>query len=227
MPGGYPVNVSQDLKEFSLFRDLTPEELARVAELAVLRQYRRGETIFIEGTPREAVYFLVRGLVKVVKVDEEGREHIVAVLGKGQMFPHVGFFQDLPYPGTASAIEQTTVYAISTRAFDALLRRHPPIALKLLRVLADRIVQLQAKLQELAVYDSRERVVAFLRHFTEEQGRVEPEGVRVHLPITHAEIAQMVGLRRESVNRIWNQLRRERAIEGERDTWIIHLDRLQ
>ncbi|WP_206831118.1 Crp/Fnr family transcriptional regulator [Alicyclobacillus fructus] len=221
------MDASQDLREFSLFRDLSEEELGRVAHLAILRQFDRGDTIFIEGTPREAVFFIVRGLVKVEKVDEEGREHIVAVLGKGQMFPHVGFFQDRPYPGTARAIEPTAVYAISTSAFDALLRRYPPLAIKLLRVLADRIVQLQAKLQELAVYDSRQRVVAFLRHFAEEHGVPTPEGIRVHLPVTHAEIAQAVGLRRESVNRIWNQLRREGVVEGERDPWLVHLDQLE
>ncbi|WP_029422913.1 Crp/Fnr family transcriptional regulator [Alicyclobacillus macrosporangiidus] len=215
------------LREIELFRDLTPEELQRVHALAVERRFGRGEYAFMEGQEREAVYFIRRGLIKIIKVDEEGREHIVTILGAGQMFPHVGFFQEGPYPGTAQAMEKSVLLAIRTAAFDALLVEYPDIARKVMRVMGRRILQLQEKLQELAVFDSRERVVALIRHFAEEHGEVRPDGVHLRLPVTHGEMAHMVGMTRESVNRIWNQLRREGALTGEPDEWIVHLDKLR
>jgi CRP/FNR family cyclic AMP-dependent transcriptional regulator len=51
-----------------------------------------------------------------------------------------------------------------------------------------------------------------------------PDGIHVKLPVTHGEMAHMIGLTRESVNRIRNQLRREGVISGDRDEWILHLD---
>jgi hypothetical protein len=102
----------QFLREIELFKDLTTEELQRVYDLAVERSYERGEYVFLEGQARESVYFIRRGIIKILKVDEEGREHIVNILGKGKMFPHVGFFQDSPYPGTAQVMESAVLLVI-------------------------------------------------------------------------------------------------------------------
>ncbi|MBX5436417.1 MAG: Crp/Fnr family transcriptional regulator [Alicyclobacillaceae bacterium] len=216
----------ETLREIELFRDLTDSELRQIHALAVERRYHRGEYVFMEGDDREAVFFIRRGLIKVLKVDEEGREHIVSILGAGQMFPHVGFFQEGPYPATAQAMESSILLSIRTSQFDTLLTEHPDIARKVMRVMGQKILQLQAKLQELAVYDSRQRVEALIRHFVEEHGTRQPDGVHLKLPVTHGEMAQMIGMTRESVNRIWNQLRREGVLSGERDEWIVHLDRL-
>lgn len=180
----------------------------------------------MEGHEREWVFFIRHGLIKVLKVDEEGREHIVNILGRGQMFPHVGFFQDGPYPGTGQAVEPTTLLSIRCLQFDALLMEFPDITRKVMRVMGERILMLQAKLQELAIFDAHDRVIALLRHIAEEHGHDKPDGVHVKLPITHGEMAHMIGMTRESVNRVWNQLRRDGVLSGERDEWVLHLGRL-
>lgn len=210
------------LREISLFKDLTTDELSAIYNLAVEHSYGRGEYVFLEGQQREAVYFIRKGLIKVLKVDEEGREHIVNILGRGHMFPHVGFFQDTPYPGTAQVMEPSVILAIRCVQFDALLTEYPTITRKVMRVMGNRILQLQSKLQELALFDSHERVTALLRHFAEEYGHEEIDGVHVKLPITHGEMAHMIGMTRESVNRVWSQLRKNGIISGERDEWILH-----
>lgn len=53
---------------------------------------RRARHVFMEGQERESVYFIRRGIIKILKVGAEGCEHIVNILGKGQMFPYVAFF---------------------------------------------------------------------------------------------------------------------------------------
>jgi len=216
----------QLFRDIALFKDLTANELERINNLAVEHKYERGEYIFMEGQAREAVYFIRRGLVKVLKVDEEGREHIVNILGKGQMFPHIGFFQDGPYPGTAQAIEPSALLSIRCLQFDALLMEYPDISRKVMRVMGEKILMLQSKLQELALFDSHDRVIALLRHFAEEHGHIGPGGVHVKLPITHGEMAHMIGMTRESVNRVWNQLRRDGVLTGDRDEWVLHTERL-
>ncbi|MCL6631465.1 MAG: Crp/Fnr family transcriptional regulator [Alicyclobacillus herbarius] len=214
------------LREIELFQDLSDEELAKVSDLCVEHRYPKGTYIFMEGDEREAVYFIRRGLVKVFKVDEEGREHIVTVLGKGQMFPHVGFFDDAPYPGTAQAMEESTLLMIRRSQFDALLMSQPAIMRKVMHVMGQKILMLQAKLQELALFDAHDRVVALIRHFAEEHGQPEADGIHIRLPVTHGEMAQMIGMTRESVNRVWSQLRRSGVLSGERDEWVVHFDRL-
>jgi CRP/FNR family transcriptional regulator, cyclic AMP receptor protein len=92
--------------------------------------------------------------------------------------------------------------------------------------MGDKILQLQGKLQQLAVFDAHERVIALLRHFTEEYGEPRPDGIHVKLPVTHREMAHMIGITRESGNRAWNQLRRDGVLSGERDECVLHMERL-
>ncbi|OFW79713.1 MAG: Crp/Fnr family transcriptional regulator [Alicyclobacillus sp. RIFOXYA1_FULL_53_8] len=212
------------LRDFSIFKDLTPDELQGLGRIVVERRVSRGEYIFMEGQTREAVFFIRRGLIKVFKVNEEGQEHVVSILGVGKMFPHVGFFDDGPYPGTAQAIEPSTLLSVEWLQFDALLVENPSIARKVMRVMGERILQLQSKLQELAFYDSRDRVIALVRHFAEEYGQVQSDGIHVRLPLTHGEMADMIGMTRESVNRVWNRLRREGVLSGHRDEWVLHVE---
>ncbi len=215
------INNRNILRNIDLFHDLTDEELTRVNSITTRHHYDRGEYIFMEGQTREAVYFVERGLVKVFKVDSEGREHIVSILGATQMFPHVGLFDDSPYPGTAEVISSSTLLAVRSKPFEELLLDNPGIMRKLMKVLGRKILQLQGKLHELAVYDTHDRVSALLRHFVEEHGQILTDGIHLKLPVTHAEMAQMIGSSRESVNRIWNEFRRKGVLSGDKDEWII------
>lgn len=52
------------------------------------------------------------------------------------------------------------------------------------------------------------------------------DGMHVKLPITHGEMTHMVGMARKPINRIWNHLRRDGVLSGERDTWVLHLEQL-
>ena len=209
------------LKDIELFRDLNDLELQRVQSLAVEHTFRRGVYIFMEGQERDAVFFIQRGLVKVFKVDEEGREHVVNILGRSAMFPHVGFFDHSPYQGTAQAMEDSILFAILSSKFEALLTEYPSIAFKVMRVMGGKILQLQAKLQELATFDARDRVVALLRHLADEHGAPQDDGIHVPISVTHSDLAHMIGMTRESVNRIWNQLRREGLIVVNKDEWVL------
>ncbi len=209
------------LSSIELFQDLTEDQLQRVQMIATEHKYARGDYVFMEGQKRENVYFVERGLIKIFRVDEEGREHIVNILGASQMFPHVGFFDDSPYPGTAEAISSSHLIAISSTKFEVLLNEDVEIARSVMRMMGKMILQLQAKLRELALFDARERVGALVRHFAEEYGQLRSDGIHVKLPVTHSELAHMIGMSRESVNRIWNEMRREGLLAGDKEEWIV------
>lgn len=209
------------LRSVEMFQELSDADALVLQQKLVERQFQRGEYVFMEGQEREHVYFVTRGLVKVFKVDEEGRELIVNILGAGQMFPHVGLFEDCPYPGTAETLAQSTLLSMRVHDFLALADANPKVMRKLMKVLETKIRQLQKKLRELALLNSQERVEALLRHFAEEHGEWREDGIHLRLPVTHSEMAQMIGIRRESVNRVWNQLRKEGVLSGEKDVWVV------
>lgn len=210
------------LRLVPIFHDLTDDELTSIWGIAIQRSYRRRATVFIEGDDKEAVFFIVDGLVKAYKTDENGNEHIVSFLQTGDMFPHTGFFNQTPYPATAEAIVDTTLIAIPTSSFEQLLTNIPAISLKVINTMGRKIKDLQEKLQELTGNDVQDRCISFLLKLSETHG-IEKDGIiHIKLPMTNQEFASTIGTTRETVNRIINQLRKEDILETTRSGYTIY-----
>lgn len=206
----------------TLFRDLTHEELERVIGIAIQRTYRKKTVVFTEGSDKEAVFFIQEGLVKAFKTDENGHEHIVSFLKSGDMFPHTGFFNQNPYPATTETVVNTQLLAIPVRSFEQLMMDTPAIAIKVMRVMSEKIKELQEKLQELTGHDVQDRGLSFLLKLAENHGTENKDGtLRINIPMTHQEFANAIGTTRETVNRFMNQLRKEGIIDPHRNGYAI------
>ncbi|MCM3632757.1 Crp/Fnr family transcriptional regulator [Paenibacillus camelliae] len=209
------------LKDFMLFQDLNDEELRQVEEICSQRIAAKKSIIFTEGSHKEAVYFIQEGLIKTYKTDESGHEQIVSFLKAGDMFPHTGLFNANPYPATAEAIVETSLLAISVATFEGLMMQMPSIAIKMMRVMGDKIKELQDKLQMLSELDVKHRILSFLLLLAEQHGLSKAEVITINLPVTNQEFANCVGTTRESVNRLLSQLNKEGLIQVERNRIIV------
>lgn len=212
---------SEFLHQVPLFHDLNTQELERVEEIAISRFVSRRSTIFTEGSEKEAVYFIQDGLVKTYKTDENGHEQIVSFLKTGDMFPHTGFFNQNPYPATAEAIIDANLLAIPVRLFERLMMSTPSIAIKMMRVMGDKIRELQEKLQVLSGQDVKHRVLSFLLQLAEQHGDMKENKITINLPMTHQEFANAIGTTRESINRLLNQLNKDELLKIDRNRIVI------
>jgi cAMP-binding proteins - catabolite gene activator and regulatory subunit of cAMP-dependent protein kinases len=213
--------ISAFLQQVPLFHDLTPLELERVQEIVIDRQVSKRTAIFIEGSEKESIYFIYTGLVKTFKTDENGHEQIVSFLKTGDMFPHTGFFNQQPYPATAEAITECKLIAIPVRQFERLMMDNPGIAIKLMRVMGDKIRELQEKLQVMSGQNVKNKVLAFLLQLADQHGEVQAHTVTINLPMTHQEFANAIGTTRETINRMLNQLKDEGLLEVDRNRIVI------
>ena len=211
----------ETLRRVPLFRDLTEDELEQIQQITINRFYKKRTVVFTEGSDKEAVYFIQDGMVKAYKTDENGNEHIVSFLNKGDMFPHTGLFNPNPYPATAEVIVDTKLLAIPIHSFEKLLNRIPEISIKVMRGLSAKIEELQQKLQELTGNDVQNRALSFLLKLAEKQGRVKNGAVHIPMPMTNQEFASAIGTTRETVNRLINQLRKDAILETDRYGYII------
>ncbi|MCL6458280.1 MAG: Crp/Fnr family transcriptional regulator [Gorillibacterium sp.] len=216
------VNKQTDmLRLVPLFRDLTHEELERIQSIAIPRSYRKKAVIFTEGTDKESIFFIQKGLVKAFKTDENGNEQIISFLKAGDMFPHTGFFNQDPYPATAEVTIDSRILAIPIRSFELLIMEMPVIAIKVMRVMSDKIKELQEMLQNITGQDVYDRAVSFLLKLAESYGIIKDNQVRIDLPMTNQEFASAIGTTRETINRIITLLRKEELLETVRSGFII------
>ncbi|QIA27408.1 Crp/Fnr family transcriptional regulator [Thermaerobacter sp. PB12/4term] len=184
------------LRRIHPFDQVPAELVARVAEQVRWRPCHAGDVLFREGEPVKAVFLLRQGRVKIVAVDDEGREYIMHLLGPGDLFPAVGLFTGGGYPATAEVIQDGVVGTVTREAILDLVRRHGDLAMALLMAQEERIRYLQDRIRSLVWRDLRTRVLEVLVKHMGDQ-------------LTHQEIAALVGAARESVSRVISEFKRQ------------------
>lgn len=209
------------LRNIPIFRELDDLEFEKLGMITSKHSYQRKANVFMQGENRHAVFFACKGIMKIYKIDVNGNEQILSFQKKGDMFPHTGFFDQSPYPATAEVIEPAELIVIPLKQFEQLMLETPTIAVKVMRVMGEKIRELQSKLQEFVAHDVNHRVISFLLRLAQEHGSTDKEHIVINLPLTHQEFANMVGTTRETVNRIFNQLKKEEILSMNRKKIVI------
>jgi CRP-like cAMP-binding protein len=185
--------------------DLFQRYGARVLELD------RGETLFDQGTTASSFYQVRSGKVKMVSYNEQGREFVQGLFTEGQSFGEPPFFNDMPYPAAAVAVEPSTVWRCGREAFLRLLAEHPAIHLALTKVLSGRLMYKSMMLAEIAVEEAEHRLGTLIEYFRKSAA---PSG-SFRVPFTRQQLADMTGLRVETVVRSIKAMEHKGVLEIE------------
>ncbi len=190
-----------DLKRVPLFSDLSEAERARFAEVAREREYPKNSVILFEDDPGDALYIVSSGQVKVVLIGEDGREVILSVLSDGDFFGEMSLIDDEPRSAHVIAMRDSRLLVLRRDDFQAQIQQHPSVALKVLKVLVQRLRRADAKIGGLVLLDVNGRVARLLLDLADESG-----GPKITRRLTHHTIAQMIGSSRETVSRAMREL---------------------
>ncbi|MFC4769632.1 Crp/Fnr family transcriptional regulator [Effusibacillus consociatus] len=216
------------LRRISFFRDLSDKELKKIDQLLISRTMAERMIVFMQGEPLEYVYFIAGGKVKIYRTDEHGREQIVNVLQTGDMFPHAGFFQNVAYRANAVMIEKGVLLALPTSRFRQWLESNPALCLRFMAIMESKIIELQGRLEEMVMHDTFGRVVLLLIRLSRIHGIPDGEYIRLNVPFTNQELANMIGTSRETVSRTLSQLKKDKALETTPTHQLrLHLERLE
>jgi CRP/FNR family cyclic AMP-dependent transcriptional regulator len=169
-------------------------------EGGVTRRLPHGEVIVRQGDRVSSLFLVTAGAVRLSSVTASGREIVVGLLCRGDLFGESALLGD-PSLVRAQAVGPTTVLALPIASMRAMLERTPATAEELLRLIAARLHRTSAALEDAMAADLPTRVVGRLRELVDDHGVPGPHGVRLRIPLTQDELARMVGASRESVNR--------------------------
>ena len=203
------------LRRIPVLEDLDPADLAMIDRVTTERRIDRGATVFTEGEPGEGFHFIRSGKVKVIKLAADGREHILNILGPGEVFAEVLLFNDAPYPATVVAVEDSLVGVIRNRELEALLVQQPRLAVHIIRVMSKKLLYIQSKVKTFALADSQAKIAQTLEYLLERYGRQTGRGVEVALEINRQDIANMAGTTRETVSRVFRTLKDDGVLEDD------------
>lgn len=208
--------IKKVLSQFSLFRDLDDYELEKIVDISISREWKKNSHVFLQGDPLENVYFINDGKVKIYKSDANGREQIVAILKKGEMFPHVGFFRKGGYPGYSEVLEAASLVVVPISQFEKVLVENPHLSIKVFKVLGEKIVDLQERLEAQILNNTYEQIIKLLIRLGELHGEKQEDGTIVlKSDFTNKDLANMIGTTRETVSRTLTKLKKDELITSD------------
>lgn len=206
--------IKEVLSKFTLFRDLNDEELLEIVNISISREFKKGSHVFLQDDPLENVYFIYDGKIKIYKSDITGKEQIVNFLKKGEMFPHVGFFRKGGYPAFSEVVEDSTVVVVPISQFENVLIENPELCIKVFKVLGERIVDLQDRLEAQILNNTYEQIIKLLVRLGKIHGQELKDGkMKLKGEFTNKDLANMIGTTRETVSRTLTRMKKEGKIE--------------
>jgi CRP/FNR family transcriptional regulator len=209
----------EQIRAISYFRDLEPRAVERIRSSAFEVKLEKGQMLFIEGEPAQAMYVVLSGQVKIFKLSPDGREQVLRVAGAGDCFNEVPVFDEGPNPANAQALEQTVVWGLRRPDIRRLAEEHPAIALGFLSEFAKKLRFFTRKVEDLSFRSVTARVAKLLLEMAEDDGR---GGLRLARQLTQQEMAALVGTAREMIGRAFKALEKEGAIRLERHRVVIN-----
>lgn len=205
-----PSPLVADLARARLFSGLDEAALDQVIDRAVERNFPRGQIVFSQGDEGDALYVLLKGLVKVVITGMSGDEMLLTTLRAPSTFGELSLVDGRPRSASVEVAEPAKVLIISRSAWDELTKQHPSLSDALMRSLATTLRRLTDQAADLALLDLPGRVAKLLIRSYEGLGRPSALDLR----LTQTDIANMVGGSRQSVNQILGHLAGRGYIEA-------------
>ena len=210
-PGCWYIQNSRMLKHLD---ERTVEAVARGSALAT---FAPGEILHEAGDPMDAVTFVSQGRVKVYRLSREGKQQTIALLGPGDAFGEIGLVDRGAQDLYVEALDEVVVCRASRDAFLRLCSRDPALALRLAEAMGEKLQEARERIADFAFRDVRGRVAHLVLTLLERQRRLtgSDDVDRIVPGLTHRELADLIGTRRESVTVALNALEREGLIRVE------------
>jgi len=203
------------------FRKLSADDRARLAPLVRVRDFARGESIFVEGSPSDRFYAIARGRVKVFKMTPAGKDVILEIFGVGDPLGAVAVYEGWPFPASAVALEDTTCLTIERQAFFTLLEQHPTLVRGLLLGLTHRLMELTNRLAELTGGRVEPRFARLFLKLAGEVGTPAPGGTFIAMPLSRQELADLSGTTIETAIRIMSRWGKDQVVLTEKTGFLI------
>ena len=213
-PSKFEVTCSScNLRELCLPGMLCGEDLARVENVVYARRrIKRSDTLFSVGAAFGSVYAIRSGFFKTSLVDGEGREQVTGFFMGGELMGLDGLGTGA-YNGTAVALEDSEVCVLPYALVEEMAREIPALARHLHAVLAREIVRDQGVMMLLGSMRAEERLATFLINLSRRFVRRGYSASEFHLRMTREELGSYLGLKLETVSRLFSAFQRDGHID--------------
>lgn len=225
----YYSKITEISKNNSLLDDLSSDCSQCFGNQETRMKYKKGEIIMLDYQSR-GIFYVLSGLVKLSMQDVNGNELIVSIKKPGDVFAESCLFNNdiNTYPLTATMFQDGEILFYNSNFVESELKLCPYLSEKIIECMSKQIEEISSRLFEMAHLDTFSKTIKTLEKLIGQFGKYNLDSIYIDLPITIQEFAGFVGTSRESVSRIFSELKKNRLIEiKEKKIFIMDLEKFR
>ncbi len=212
---------SDFLSTVSIFSDLNQETLERVKNITTERKYPKGSMIILEEEYGDKLFIVKEGTVKITRVNDEGKEVILALLGSSEIFGEMAILDGESRSANVLAQENCNLIVISSGDFIEILKDNFKVSFALMSELAKKIRKSDLQIEALSLSDAEHRIGVSILSLAEDMGVIRNGKVTIQNLPFQQDIANMAGTSRETVSRVMKTFEDRNLILKEGHTVVI------
>ena len=210
------------LSSHYLFSGLDGTKRARIAAMGVSRKLDDGEVLFLKGDGGDALFGVLSGKIRISTSAPNGKELILSIVEPGGVFGEIALLDGKSRSADAAAMGECTLFVLQRREFQRFLEQETQLAIHFLVMVCERLRTTNALIEDAAFLNLparlAKRLVSFARVSVESSAAQSMTEVR----ISQAELGEMMGTSRESINRLLQEWREEGWVDLGRNRLMIH-----
>jgi CRP-like cAMP-binding protein len=190
------------LQSTALFAGLPESDLAELAAVAQFIHLNADQLLFIKGDPGHQLYVVSRGVIRISSNSSDGKETILNLLRAGQSFGEVALLDGQERTANATAHEASELLVLERRDLMAFLDHHPEAMRRMLVAVCSRLRWISEALEDAHFLDLPRRLAKRILLLSQLFGqRHSSGGIRIALQLSQQDLAELLVVTRESVNR--------------------------
>jgi CRP/FNR family transcriptional regulator, cyclic AMP receptor protein len=189
------------LRSHFLLRNLSQSDLERIAAAATCARFGRHEKIFRRGESETNLMIMVSGRVKLSATSTDGQELLANIVERGHVFGEIAVIDGKPRSYDATALEASELLIVKRKDLIPFLEERPDICLRFMETLCERLRRSEALIQDAVFLNTSPRLARQLLRLAETYGRKDGDAICIDLAVSQSDLASLVGMTRESINK--------------------------
>tara|TARA_R110001592_G_scaffold40757_1_gene133546 strand:- start:18391 stop:19095 length:705 start_codon:yes stop_codon:yes gene_type:complete len=207
------------LRDHKFFRQISYRDLKSLCVITGFKKGKKGELVFFESENEPMIFFLKKGVIKVVSVDQDGEEVLQEIVRKGDIFGQ--------FPSIMEGKEGRNDYGIvltqnvvlcsfTVRDFESLIMRKPELALKYIKFIGLKFKRISNNYSNLFLKSAEHRFISFLLEWAHAEGQLLDKETHLENYLTQADLAQIICSTRQTIISLIKKLEEKKLIHYSR-----------
>lgn len=216
------------LQRFRMLDVITEPQKHLVEKMTRMLEVKHGQRIYVQGDPSDQLFLLKVGVVKISSIGPDQQETILAFLYPGDVFGELAIVDDAPRDHIATAHEDVVLCALSRDLLLKMAAETPALGYQITKLMGLRLRRFRTRIEELLCKSAQARIAHTLLDLAADYGIPDQDGILVPLRLNQADLGNLVGLARETVNIVLQDFKRRGLVEaGRRNIRIMNPARLR